>query len=138
MNNSNRRFFSQNFKLTRMRRDDFVLFFFFFLVHQHHPQFHLQDRKKALSNLLSRVSTLSASSSIRLFECRTVCSSSLIDLWQAVRPVINCCVESHEDSVVDPLDWTEDNLLLNLNCSKGIEFLTLNKNCLVQYCDLVH
>ena len=88
-------------------RDDFVLFLF-----SPRPPEPLSvpstGWEESFSTLPSRIFTFSASSSIHSFELRTVWSSSSIELWQAARPVINCCVVSREDRGVDPLDWTED------------------------------
>ena len=107
VNNSNPRFFSQIFKLTWTRRDDFVLFLF-----SPRPPEPLSvpstGWEESFSTLPSRIFTFPVSSSIHSFELRTVWSSSSIELWQASRPVINCCVVSREDRGVDPLDWTED------------------------------
>ena len=95
------------FKLTWTRRDDFVLFLFF-----PRPLELLSVPStgwvESFSTLPSRIFSFSASSSTRSFELRTVWSSSSIDLWQAARPVINCCAVSREDRGVDPLDRTED------------------------------
>ena len=83
-----------------------ILFFFSFsLVHHSHLRY---QKKAYLPGLLSRVFTLSASSSILSFEHRTACKSSSIDLWQAARPVTNCCVVSREDSGVDSVERAED------------------------------
>ena len=64
--------------------------------------------EESLSTLLSRLFTLSASSPILSFEHRTACKRSSSDLWQATRPMTNCCVVSREDSGVDSVERAED------------------------------
>ena len=64
--------------------------------------------EESLSTLVFRVFTLSVSSSILSFKHRTACKRSSSDLWQATRPVTNCCVVSREDSGVDSVERAED------------------------------